>query len=101
VIGRLGPAAEAKRETVNNWIRSTHAFDGVIDFAKATQDRFDRQYLNPAYNRGDSLHPNDAGYQAMANAINLARRPISSAERVCDLGSRFGQRRDHMCLSPS
>ena len=66
------PAAEAKRETVNNWIRTSHAFDGVIDFAKATEDAYDPQYLNPAYNSGDNLHPNDAGYQAMANAINLA-----------------------------
>ncbi len=66
------PAAEVKRETVNNWIRTSHAFDGVIDFAKATKDRFDPQYINPAYNSGDNLHPNDAGYQAMANAINLA-----------------------------
>jgi lysophospholipase L1-like esterase len=66
------PAAEAKREAVNNWIRTSHAFDGVIDFAKATADPYDPQYLNPAYNSGDNLHPNDAGYQAMANAIDLA-----------------------------
>jgi lysophospholipase L1-like esterase len=66
------PAAEVKREAVNSWILNSHAFDGVIDFAKATQDRYDPQYLDPAYNSGDNLHPNDAGYQAMANAINLA-----------------------------
>jgi lysophospholipase L1-like esterase len=66
------PAAEIKREAVNAWIRTSHAFDGVIDFAKATQDPYDPQYINPAYNSGDNLHPNDAGYQAMANAINLA-----------------------------
>ena len=65
-------AGEAKREAVNNWIRTSHAFDGVIDFAKAVQDRFNPLYLNPAYNSGDNLHPNDAGYEAMANAINLA-----------------------------
>jgi lysophospholipase L1-like esterase len=45
----------------------------VIDFAKAVQDRFNPLYINPAYNSGDNLHPNDAGYEAMANAINLAR----------------------------
>ena len=44
----------------------------MIDFAKATQDPYDPQYINPAYNSGDNLHPNDAGYQAMADAINLA-----------------------------
>ena len=44
----------------------------MIDFARAVQDRFNPLYINPAYNSGDNLHPNDAGYAAMANAINLA-----------------------------
>jgi lysophospholipase L1-like esterase len=66
------PAAEAKREAVNNWIRTSNAFDGVIGFAAAVQDPLDPLYYNPAYNSGDNLHPNDAGYQAMAAAINLA-----------------------------
>ena len=66
------PAAEAKREAVNNWIRTSGAFDGVIDFAKAVQSSFDPLYFNPAYNSGDNLHPNDAGYEAMGNAIDLA-----------------------------
>ncbi len=69
--GYWSPAGEAKREAVNNWIRTSHAFDGVIDFAKAVQDRFNPLYINPAYNSGDNLHPNDAGYEAMADAINL------------------------------
>ena len=64
--------AEAKREAVNNWIETSRAFDGVIDFAKAVADPFNPQYFDPAYNSGDNLHPNDAGYQAMASAINLA-----------------------------
>ncbi len=66
------PAAEAKREAVNQWIMTSHAFDGVIDFAAAVADPFDPLYINPAYISGDNLHPNDAGYEAMANAINLA-----------------------------
>ena len=70
------PAGEGKREAVNNWIRTSHTFDGVIDFAKAVQDRFNPLYINPAYNSGDNLHPNDAGYEAMADAINLA--PLTS-----------------------
>ena len=44
----------------------------MIDFAKATADPSDPQMFNPAYDSGDHLHPNDAGYQAMANAINLS-----------------------------
>jgi lysophospholipase L1-like esterase len=67
------PAAEAKREAVNHWIRTSGAFDGVVDFARAIADPGHPQFMNPVYDSGDHLHPNDAGYQAMANAINLAR----------------------------
>ena len=65
------PAGEQTRETVNNWILTSGAFDGVIDFAKATADPSNPLVFNPAFDSGDHLHPNDAGYQAMANAINL------------------------------
>ena len=66
------PAGEAKREAVNNWIRTNGAFDGVIDFAAAVADPSDPKRLNPAYDSGDHLHPNAAGYRAMAAAINLS-----------------------------
>jgi lysophospholipase L1-like esterase len=62
---------EALREQVNNWIRTSGAFNGVIGFALATADPYDPQYLNPVYNSGDSLHPGDLGYEAMADAIPL------------------------------
>jgi lysophospholipase L1-like esterase len=65
-------AAEAKRETVNHWIRTSGAFDAVIDFDKVARDPANPLRLLPAYDSGDHLHPNDAGYQAMADAINLA-----------------------------
>jgi lysophospholipase L1-like esterase len=65
-------AGEAKRETVNQWIRTSHAFDGVIDFDQAVRDPASPLQIRAAYDSGDHLHPNDAGYQAMANAINLA-----------------------------
>jgi lysophospholipase L1-like esterase len=65
-------AAEATREAVNTWIRTSGAFDGVIDFDAAMRDPADPLRLNPAYDSGDHLHPNDAGYQAMADAIDLA-----------------------------
>jgi lysophospholipase L1-like esterase len=55
---------------LNRW--RSGAFDGVIDFAKVTADPADPEMLNPAYDSGDHLHPNDAGYRAMANAVNLA-----------------------------
>ena len=66
------PAGEAKREAVNRWIRTSGAFDGVIDFAKAVSDPSDPSKINPAYDSGDHLHPNGAGYRAMASAIRLA-----------------------------
>lgn len=66
------PEKEQTRETVNNWILHSGAFDGVVDFAKATADPSDPQVFNPAYDSGDHLHPNDAGYQAMADAVNLS-----------------------------
>lgn len=63
---------EAKRETINRWIRTSGAFDGVIDFDAAVRDpNSPRQFL-PSYDSGDHLHPNDAGYKAMADAINLS-----------------------------
>jgi lysophospholipase L1-like esterase len=66
------PVGEADREAVNNWIRTSGAFDGVIDFAAAVADPGDPERLDPAYDSGDHLHPNAAGYHAMADAINLA-----------------------------
>ena len=64
-------AGEKKREKVNHWIRTSGAFDGVINFAKVVRSPSNPLILNPAYDSGDHLHPNDAGYQAMANAISL------------------------------
>jgi lysophospholipase L1-like esterase len=63
---------EAKRESVNQWIRTSAAFDGVIDFAAAVRDPRNPHRFLPAYDSGDHLHPNDAGYKAMADSINLA-----------------------------
>ena len=69
--GYYSPAGEAIREAVNAWIRTSGAFDGVIDFDAVMRDPADPLRLNPAYDSGDHLHPDDAGYQAMADAINL------------------------------
>ena len=67
------PAGEATREAVNRWILTSGAFDGVIDFAAAVADPADAQRLAPADDSGDHLHPDDAGYRAMADAVDLAR----------------------------
>lgn len=65
------PAGEAKREAVNRWILTSGAFDGVVDFDRVLADPANPLTLNPAYDSGDHLHPNDAGYRAMARAVPL------------------------------
>ncbi|MCO5398735.1 SGNH/GDSL hydrolase family protein [Ralstonia soli] len=62
---------ETTRQAVNNWIRTSGAFDAVVDFDAALRDPANPQSLLPAFDSGDHLHPNDAGYAAMANAISL------------------------------
>ncbi|AJP74024.1 SGNH/GDSL hydrolase family protein [Sphingomonas hengshuiensis] len=61
-------AGEAKRVAVNRWIRSAGAFDGVIDFEAVTRDPAQRDRMIAGFEIGDHLHPNDAGYTAMAGA---------------------------------
>jgi lysophospholipase L1-like esterase len=70
--GYYSANGEAERELLNHWIRTSGAFDGVIDFDQALRDPADPLRLLPAFDSGDHLHPNDLGYQAMADAINLA-----------------------------
>ncbi len=65
------PVAEATRQTVNEWIRTSGEFDAVIDFDKATRDPANPTRFLPAYDSGDHLHPNDAGYRAMGMLIPL------------------------------
>ena len=66
-------AGEQVREEVNQWIRTSGAFDAVADFDKAVRDPHDPLRLNPVYDTGGGhLHPNDLGYEAMADAIPLS-----------------------------
>ena len=65
-------AGEPIREGVNQWIRSSGAFDAVVDFDAAVRDPNDPKRVRPEFDPGDHLHPNDAGYQAMADAVDLA-----------------------------
>jgi lysophospholipase L1-like esterase len=64
-------AGRAKRQEVNDWIRTSGAFDAVIDFERVMTDPARPGHLLPAFDSGDHLHPNDAGYAAMASAIDL------------------------------
>lgn len=63
---------EADRETVNDFVRNSGQFDGVIDFDAAVRDPSAPRRFLPVYDSGDHLHPNDAGYEAMAAAIDLS-----------------------------
>jgi lysophospholipase L1-like esterase len=63
---------EEIRTAYNQWIRTGGAFDAVVDFDKATQDPANPKQIRPDYNIMDHLHPNDAGYKAMADAVDLS-----------------------------
>lgn len=67
------PEGEEKRQAVNEFIRTSDAFDSVIDFDEAIRDPDNPLQMRPEYDSGDNLHPNDAGYEAMAEAIELNR----------------------------
>jgi lysophospholipase L1-like esterase len=65
-------AGEAVRQEYNTWIRTSGAFDAVIDFAKPVASAADPLTFDTRYNDRDKLHPNDAGYKAMADFIDLS-----------------------------
>jgi lysophospholipase L1-like esterase len=70
--GSLFSAArqESLRSAVNTWIRTSGAFDAVVDFDRAVRDPDNPLRILPRFDSGDHLHPNDAGYEAMADAID-------------------------------
>ncbi|MHC5908624.1 SGNH/GDSL hydrolase family protein, partial [Streptomyces sp. S6] len=68
---RCTPELQEAREEVNAWIRDGDAFDAVLDFDAALRDPADPSRLLPAYDNGDRLHPSDAGYAALAAAVDL------------------------------
>ena len=65
-------AGNRLREAVNDWIRWSGAFDGVADFDQVLRDPRHPRRLLPGYDSGDHLHPNDAGYRAIAESVDLA-----------------------------
>ena len=60
------------RQKVNDWIRSSGEFDDVLDFDEVLRDPSHPTRLSPIYDSGDHLHPNNAGYIAVGNAIPVA-----------------------------
>jgi len=69
--GYSSDKGEQIREAVNDWIRSSGTFDGVVDFDQIERDPAKPKWFNPAYDSSDHLHPSDAGYKAMGAGIDL------------------------------
>jgi lysophospholipase L1-like esterase len=69
--GHYSPRKEALRQAVNDWIRHSGAFDGVVDFDRLVRDPSHPARLLAGFDSGDHLHPGDAGYRAMADSIDL------------------------------
>ncbi len=67
-----GPASDADRQAINQWIRAPGHFDAVVDFDQVTRDPSHPERLLPLYDSGDHLHPSPAGYRAMGEAIPLS-----------------------------
>jgi lysophospholipase L1-like esterase len=65
-------ATEADRQAINHWIRAPGHFDAVIDFDALMRDPAHPGRLSPAFDSGDGLHPSEAGYRAMGEAISLS-----------------------------
>ena len=76
------PAREAARRTVNQWIRTSGAFDAVIDLDAALRDPAEPTRLHPEADTGDHLHPNEEGYRRMAAAIDARLFRTEAAARV-------------------
>jgi lysophospholipase L1-like esterase len=79
------PDVEADRQRINQWIRTSGTFDGVVDFDRATRDPAQPARLSAAVDGGDHLHPSAAGYEVMANAVDLALfdlRPKAAPKKI-------------------
>jgi lysophospholipase L1-like esterase len=92
------PRGETMRAALNQWIRTGGAFDGVIDFDAVMRDPGHPIAIKPGFNKYDHLHPNDAGYEAMANAIDLkliTGQPQSRQERRHEGSAHRARRGNH------
>jgi lysophospholipase L1-like esterase len=72
IPGYYSKEGEEKRQAVNRWIREGGAFDGVTDFDAVLRDPVHTDHIAAQYDGGDHLHPNDAGYRRMGEAVELA-----------------------------
>jgi lysophospholipase L1-like esterase len=96
-----GPASEADRLAVNQWIRTAGHFDAVIDLDNVTRDPQHPDRMLPAYDSGDHLHPSPAGFVAMAGAVPLSlfANPGTAAETK-EVALTFDDLPAHASLPP-
>ncbi|KAF2022182.1 lipolytic protein-like protein G-D-S-L family [Aaosphaeria arxii CBS 175.79] len=66
-----GNGRETARKKVNKWILESGTFDHTVDFSKAIENKSNPSQIDAKFHGGDSLHPNGAGYKAMADAFPL------------------------------
>lgn len=66
-----GERAAKVSDEFNEWVRTSGEYDAYVDFDRALADPADGERIAPEYDSGDHLHPNDAGYRAMARAVDL------------------------------
>lgn len=78
--GHFSPRKDATRRAVNDWIRSSGVFDAVVDFDRLLRDPARPSRLRAEFDSGDHLHPGDAGYRAMAEAIDLQTLLLPAAQ---------------------
>ena len=71
-VGTYTEGGEAIRQAVNQWVRTSGAYDAVIDFDAAVRDAASPGRLRADFDPGDHVHPNDAGNEAMAAAIDVS-----------------------------
>jgi lysophospholipase L1-like esterase len=72
IVGSQYAGGESTRKTINDWIRTSNTFDAVLDLDAAVRDPANPTQLLPAYDSGDKLHLSPAGYQKMAEAVDLS-----------------------------
>jgi lysophospholipase L1-like esterase len=77
--GYFTPEGETIREAFNRWLRTSKEYDGIVDFDAVMRDPAQPSKMLQKFDSGDHLHPNDAGYKAMADAVDLALFGVSTA----------------------
>jgi lysophospholipase L1-like esterase len=78
----FSPEKEARRQQLNQWIRTGKAYDAFIDFEAAVRDPKEPTKIRAEFDPGDHLHMNGAGYKAMADAVDLALFKSNTAQRT-------------------